>query len=255
MIVTFLHESYSSIEQHRGLMVKYAKVSIIIPVHNEAPTLEILIRKVQAASVAGLKKEIVLIDDGSTDRSPEILEKYMAQHIVLRNSKNRGKGAALRMGFVAATGDIIITQDADLEYSPNEYEKLLEPILSGKHHVVYGSRFKTRLRNPNPRTRVNEIANRTLSRLTNVVLKTKLTDMETGHKAISAKALHKIQLISDDFRIEPEITCKLVRSGFEIHEVPVNYAPRLKKDGKKLKWRDGPRALHGIFQFGLRSRG
>jgi len=194
-------------------------------------------------------KEIILVDDGSTDGSRAILEEYKGRegYHVLFHARNRGKGAALRTGFACATGDVIIIQDADLEYNPKDYAILLEPILDGRADVVYGSRF---LGGPH---RVlfywHYVGNKFLTTLSNMLTNLNLTDMETGYKVFSKKVIDSINLKCDRFGFEPEITSKIARRNFRIYEVPISYSGRDYSEGKKITWKDGMAALWFIFRF------
>ena len=222
------------------------KVSIIIPVYNEKKTLEEIIARVEAAPVLGLDKEIVLVDDGSTDGTKDILRKFETKHRVVYHQKNQGKGAALRTGFKEATGDIILIQDADFEYDPQEFPKLLQPILDGKADIVYGSRNLQR----NPRFRRSYYwGSIIISRLTNLFYGCHLTDVYTCYKAFKAPILKAMKLESNSFDIEEEMTAKALKSGHKIIEVPINYYPRNIQEGKKIRPKDGLIALWKIAKY------
>ena len=222
------------------------KLSIIIPVFNEYETICELIRRVDAVQ---LDKEIIIVDDGSTDGSRDLLNKYEGRDgfKVVYQSKNMGKGRSLRTGFEKAEGEIIIIQDADLEYNPKDYPILLEPILDGRADVVYGSRF---LGGPH---RVlffwHSLGNRFLTTLSNMFTNINLTDMETGYKVFRRSVLDSISLKCNRFGFEPEFTSKVARNKFIIYEVPVSYAGRNYSDGKKINWKDGVAALWFIVRF------
>ncbi len=223
------------------------KLSIIIPVFNESKTIEELIRRVQKVEI-GLEKEIIIVDDGSSDGTSEILEKTDHPHIkILYHTKNQGKGAALQTGISAATGDIILIQDADLEYDPRDYPKLLEPILDGRADSVYGSRF---LGGPH---RVlffwHYVGNKLLTTLSNVLSNLNLSDMETCYKIFRKEIIDKINLKSKRFGFEPEITVKLAKQKCRIYEVPISYSGRDYREGKKIGWKDGVAAIFHIFRF------
>ena len=222
------------------------KLSIIIPVFNEYETICELIRRVDAVQ---LDKEIIIVDDGSTDGSRDLLNKYEGRDgfKVVYQSKNMGKGRSLRTGFEKAEGEIIIIQDADLEYNPKDYPILLEPILDGRADVVYGSRF---LGGPH---RVlffwHSLGNRFLTTLSNMFTNINLTDMETGYKVFRRSVLDSISLRCNRFGFEPEFTAKVARNKFIIYEVPISYAGRNYSAGKKINWKDGVAAIWFIVRF------
>lgn len=225
------------------------KISIVIPVYNEVKTIDEIIRRVQQVDV---KKEIIIVDDGSIDGTCELLKEISQSQEnvkVIFHNCNQGKGAALRTGFATVTGDVIIIQDADLEYDPREYTKLLEPILDGRADVVYGSRF---LGGPH---RVlffwHYIGNRFLTLLSNLLTNLNLSDMETCYKAFQRQVLNEITLKSNRFGFEPEFTAKIAKKGFRIYEVPISYSGRTYSEGKKITWRDGIVAIFTIFWFRL----
>ena len=202
------------------------KLSVVIPVHNEASTIEEVLDKVVAVKLDGIEKEIIVADDGSTDGSLELVQhSRLAQAELVKvyaSPVNFGKGAAVRHGFMRAAGDIILIQDADLELDPQEYQYLLAPILAGQCQVVYGSRFKqTNKRIPF----ISRVANKFLTTLTNLLFKGHLTDMETAYKVFKADVLKRIKLKRVGFDFEPEITAKLLKAGYQIHEVPISYNP------------------------------
>jgi len=226
------------------------KVSIVIPVYNEKTTIAEILRRVQAVKLKAAK-EIVVVDDYSTDGTREWLKRLARRPglKVVFHDKNRGKGAALRTGFGQASGDIVLIQDADLEYDPREYPQLLEPILDGRADVVYGSRF---LSGPH---RVlffwHSVGNKLLTTFSNIVSNLNLTDMETCYKVFRREVLRKIELRSERFGFEPEITIKLAKLRCRIYEVPVSYAGRDYSEGKKIGWKDGVAAIYHILRFGL----
>jgi glycosyltransferase involved in cell wall biosynthesis len=224
------------------------KLSVVIPVYNERESLPIILERVRKTP---FEKEIILVDDGSTDGTREDLQKMREnqgeQVRIFFHEKNRGKGAALRTGFRAVTGDIVIIQDADLEYNPEDYGRLLEPILDGRADVVYGSRF---LGGPH---RVlffwHFMANRALTLISNMLTNLNLSDMETCYKVFRADVIRKLELTSDRFNIEPEITVKLARAGFRIYETPISYSGRDYTEGKKITWRDGIPAVWALLRY------
>ena len=222
------------------------KLSIVIPIYNERETLETLIAKVNAVDY---DKEIILIDDFSTDGSREILNKYENKEgfKVFYHNHNQGKGAALRTGFSSINGDIIIIQDADLEYNPADYGTLIEPIMDGRADVVYGSRF---LGGPH---RVlffwHSIGNMVLTTLSNMLTNVNLTDMETGYKVFTKKVNDTLTFKCNRFGFEPEFTAKVAKNNFRIYEVPISYNGRDYSEGKKITWKDGVAAIWYIIKF------
>lgn len=227
--------------------LSFKKLSIVIPAYNEEKTIAEIIDRVKKVEV-GLEKEIIVVDDGSTDRTREILNQLANQGIkVIFHEKNKGKGAALRTGFAHATGDIILVQDADLEYDPREYPRLLEPILDGRADVVYGSRF---LGGPH---RVllfwHYVGNKFLTTLCNLCANLNLTDMETCYKVFRREILNKIRLKSNRFGFEPEITIKVGKLRCRVYEVPISYSGRDYSEGKKITWKDGIAAIFHILRF------
>jgi len=231
------------------------KLSIIIPIYNEANTVEELVRRVEAVSLDNIEKELVLIDDGSTDGSVEILKKYQDRHKVIFKEKNNGKGDSIKIGFQNASGDIIIIQDADLEYDPNEYKELITPILEDKADVVYGSRFLT----DRPHRVLDfwhYVGNKILTLFSNMFTNIYLTDMETCYKAFNRKALDiiKDKLVSPRFGIEPEMTALVARNKLRIYEIGISYYGRTYAKGKKINWKDGVSAIWCIIKFNIFSK-
>ena len=222
------------------------KLSIVIPIYNERDTLHILISKVEAVDYT---KEIILIDDYSTDGTRDVLKKYEGQENiqVLYHEHNKGKGAALRTGFSKAQGDIIIIQDADLEYDPVDYGILLAPILDGRADVVYGSRFQGGTH------RVlffwHYLGNKFLTTLSNMFTNLNLTDMETGYKVFTKKVNDTLTFKCDRFGFEPEFTAKVAKNKFRVYEVPISYSGRDYSEGKKITWKDGFAAIWYICKY------
>lgn len=224
------------------------KLSVVMPVYNERDTIQRVLERVKAVPV---DKEIIIVDDGSTDGTQEVL-KALEKHPEIRvfyHEKNQGKGAALRTGFKNCRGEIVIVQDADLEYFPEEYPELIEPIEQGWADVVYGSRFLGR------KHRVlyfhHYLANRFLTFISNIFTNLNLTDMETCYKVFRKEVLQSIELKQNRFGFEPEITAKIARKKLRVFEVPVSYNGRTYAEGKKIKWKDGLKALWCIFRYSL----
>jgi glycosyltransferase involved in cell wall biosynthesis len=226
------------------------KVSIVIPCYNEKSTIEQIVEAVRAAPIES--KEIIVVDDCSQDGTQTVLKERLSQIVdqIIYHPVNRGKGAALRNGFAAATGDIILVQDADLEYSPDDYPAVLEPLISGKADAVFGSRFM----GGRPHRVLffwHMAGNKFLTLLSNMFTNLNLTDMETGYKAFKAPLIKSIQLKEDRFGVEPEIIAKLARTGCRIYEVGVSYSGRTYREGKKVNWKDGVRAVYAILKYNL----
>ena len=228
-------------------MNKKLRLSIIIPVYNEEKTISEIIRRVRAVPLENIEKEIIVVNDGSTDRTEEILKDFATSDIiVLRHEKNLGKGAAIKSALSKVSGEAIIIQDADLEYDPKDMEKILKPYLEGKGTVVYGSRFTGERRNM---FFWHLLGNKFLSLLTNILYNTTLSDMETGYKLFDAGILKDIPLSARGFGFEPEVTAKLLRRGHYIYEVPISYVGRSYSEGKKITWREGFRSVYYLFRF------
>lgn len=194
-----------------------------------------------------IAREVVVVDDGSTDGTAVVLHELGTRVTKVHVSPvNRGKGAAIRQGLTMASGDIVLIQDADLELNPEEYCRLLQPILSGGAAVVYGSRF---LRPGSGTNFPRRAANRLLTGVTNLLYGTRLTDMETAYKVFRSEVAQRVRLRSRGFEFEPEITARIVRAGFRITEVPISYCPRTRDEGKKIRWRDGVKSLYCLFKY------
>ncbi len=229
----------------------FCKLTVLMPVFNEAKTVEEILHAVDAADAAGLEKELIIVDDGSTDGTREILERLdglRSDTRVCFHAQNMGKGAALRTALNYATGDIVIIQDADLEYDPQEYAELLRPILAGRADVVYGSR----VRGGKPVQDFSLLylwGNRFVTLVANLLYGSALTDMETCYKVFRADVIKNIHIRANRFEFEPEVTAKVLRRGHKIVEVPISYFSRPKAEGKKLSWRDGFGALWTLLKY------
>lgn len=224
------------------------KLSVVIPCYNEEATIEKIVEAVRSARVR--LHEIIVVDDASNDGTSTVLKKRITLLVdkIIYHTVNRGKGAALRSGFAAATGEVILIQDADLEYSPEDYPRLLEPIFSGKADAVFGSRFM----GGGPHRVVyfwHMIGNKLLTLLSNMCTNLNLTDMETGSKAFRTSLLSSMELCENRFGFEPEITAKLAKTKCRIYEVGISYAGRTYEEGKKITWRDGIYAIYAIIKY------
>ncbi len=217
-------------------------LSVIIPVYNEIKNIEKLVETVRAVNV---KKELIIVDDFSTDGTRDYLKNLQGLKILF-HSRNMGKGSAIRTGLNSVTGDVVVIQDADLEYSPGEYPKLLAPIIAGKTKVVYGSRMLGK----GKFLKKSYFANRVLTLLTNILYHGHITDMETCYKMIDRRLMQGLNLVSSRFEIEPEITCKLLKKKIKIYEVPISYTAR--KEGKKIGVKDGIQAIWNIVKWKIR---
>jgi glycosyltransferase involved in cell wall biosynthesis len=224
---------------------RYQKLSIIMPVFNERNTVVEAIRRCRSVELP-LEREIIVIDDGSDDGTRQILSQLQDSTVrVLQHPVNRGKGAAIRTGLAHVTGDLVLIQDADLEYDPEDWPNLLAPVLKGKARVVYGSRFTGERRNM---MFWHWVGNRFLSLVTNALYNTTLSDMETCYKLFDRKLIDSIPLRSERFGFEPEVTAMILRTGERIYEVPISYAGREVHEGKKITWRDGIDALGTLIR-------
>ena len=231
------------------------KLSIVIPVYNEDKTLEEIIKKVKAIDLGAIEKEIVVVDDGSSDKTIDILKKTIEPLVdkVIYKEKNMGKGAAVRTGFENVTGDIVIIQDADLEYDPQEYKRLLQPILEGKADVVYGSRFMGG-RPHRVHMFWHQMGNNFLTTLSNMFTNLNLTDIETCYKMFKKEVIDSIKIEENRFGLEPELTAKVARLKCRIYEVGISYYGRSYDEGKKINWKDGFRAIYVILKYGIFKR-
>lgn len=232
------------------------KLSIVIPVYNEEKTLAACVRRVMAVQLP-LEKELILVNDGSTDRTRQEIEKIRDEfHAVvpvkvIEHPRNMGKGASLRSGFAQAQGDVVLIQDADLEYDPRDYPRLLRPILDGRADAVYGSRF---IGSEEKRVLFfwHYVGNKFLTCLSNMCTNLNLTDMETCYKVFRAEVLRSFTIKSNRFGVEPELTAKIAKRKFRVYEVGISYSGRDYSEGKKITWKDGLKALFTILRFRLR---
>ncbi|MBR1754684.1 glycosyltransferase family 2 protein [bacterium] len=223
------------------------KITILIPVYNELNTLETILQKVEQTHLCGMEKEIILIDDFSTDGTRDILKNLENKYRVLYHEKNMGKGAALRTGFENMTGDIAIIQDADLEYDPKDYEKLVEPVFNGEYDVIYGSRLMGK---PDKSFMLTHLlGNKLITFVGTVLYGKKLTDLETCYKVLSKDILQGIKIKSNRFDFEPEITAKVLKKKARFKELPISYNGRGHDEGKKITWKDGFGAIWALIRF------
>lgn len=229
-----------------GSAPRYRSLSVIVPVFNERNTVAEIVRRMRSVELP-LEREIVVVDDGSTDGTRQVLSQLADStvHVVL-HEHNQGKGAAVRTGLAQVTGDLVLIQDADLEYDPDDWPKLLAPALKGRARVVYGSRFTGERRNM---LFIHWVGNRFLSLVTNVLYNTTLSDMETCYKLFEREVIQEIPLRASRFDFEPEVTAKVLRQGIRIYEVPISYSGREFDEGKKITWQDGFAALWTLVKY------
>lgn len=222
------------------------KTTVIVPVFNEEKTIKQILNKIL---VSKIEKDIIVVDDFSTDKSRKILKKYSDENIIklLVHNKNQGKGAAIRTGLKVANSDIILIQDADLEYDPEDYPKLIQPILEEKAQVVYGTRIHS-LSNKDMHS-LHYFGNKLLTSITNILFGSKISDMETCYKVFKSEVIKDMKLRARRFDFEPEITAKILKRGYKIHEVPIKFAPRSFKEGKKITWKDGIQHLYYLIKY------
>lgn len=222
------------------------KISIVIPVFNEKDMISTVLETVIAKKIPGWTKEIIVVDDGSTDGTTEVLKKWDKKVTVLLSTLNEGKGAAVRKGFEKVSGDVVLIQDSDLEYTPDDYDNLLKPFENPRVTVVYGSRF---LGSHLSTMLLYTWGNKLVTLLTNILYNSNITDMETGYKLFRKEILPELKLSSKRFDIEPEITAKLLRKKYQIYEVPISYFGRKFEEGKKLTWKDGINAVWTLVKY------
>lgn len=227
-------------------------LSILIPVYNEKDTILKILKKVDKVNINSIKKEIILVDDGSTDGTRQLLVPLKNRYNIIFHEKNLGKGAAIRTALKHANGDILIIQDADLEYNPEDFKQLIQPILAGETKVVYGSRFLNRERADFKSLHSHYIGNKILTAISNILFGCALTDIETCYKMFTRDVIHDIHLEAKGFELEPEITAKILKRGFKIKELPISYAYRDFTKGKKIRKIDGFKAMYYLLKYRLK---
>jgi len=226
------------------------KLSIIIPVYNEEKTLEQVIKKIQDVNLGNIKKELIIVNDCSKDNSFNIAKKLIKKYKnikLINHEKNLGKGIAIRTGLKSFTGDIVLIQDADLEYNPEEYKRLIKPILEKRTKVVYGSRLLGKIRGFS--IPIHYYGNIFLSLITTLLYFRKITDMETCYKIMASDVIKNIKLRAKRFDFEPEITAKIIKKGYKIIEIPIDYNSRSFQEGKKITWKDGLKAIYYLIKY------
>ncbi len=228
------------------------KISIIVPVYNEEKTIEKILDKLSKVNLK-IKKEIIIVDDGSKDGSKRVIEKYIknkkknkTEEYKLISKENGGKGSAIKEGIKLATGHMITIQDADLEYDPEDYKKLIKPIINNRAKVIYGSRF---LKEHKPMYKIYFLGNKFLSFLTKILYNSKITDMETCYKVFKSGIIKKIDIKANHFDFEPEVTARILKQGIKIKEIPISYNPRSIEEGKKINWKDGLQAIWTLLYW------
>jgi glycosyltransferase involved in cell wall biosynthesis len=229
---------------------KFSKLSIIIPAYNEKATIEEIIRRIEAVDLGILKKEIIVVDDGSTDGTREILKKIPDIRYIF-HEKNLGKGGAVKTGFREATGDILIIQDADLEYDPNDYSAMIQPIVNGVTEVVNGVRIENRLRESNRFSVgiLGWIGNHIITFTTNILYRNHAKEYEGCYKAFTKRLVDKISIKTNDFDFDNELLCKILKNGHKVIDIPIHYYPRSYAEGKKINWRHGVKILWTIVKY------
>jgi len=226
------------------------KLSVIIPVYNEEKNISKVINKVDNVNLMGITKEIIIVDDFSTDNTKKILSELKNPNLkIFFHQENQGKGSAIRTGLKHGTGDIILIQDADSEYDPNDYEKLLKPILENETKVVYGSRIDAIKKDIKNMYKMHYLGNIFLTNFTNFLYNANITDMETGYKVFKKEVIENIDLKAKRFDFEPEITAKILKNGYKIKEVPISFVGRKFNEGKKITWMDGLKALYYLLKY------
>jgi len=226
------------------------KLSIIIPVYNEENNILEVISKVKRTELKNITKEIIIVDDFSTDNTKKILSELKDSSIkIFFHQKNEGKGTGIRTALKHATGDIILIQDADLEYDPIEYEKLLKPIMENRTKVVYGSRIEAIRKNIKKMYKMHYLGNMLLTAVTNILYRAKITDMETGYKVFRREVIENMNLKAKRFDFEPEITAKILKKGYKITEIPIDFVGRKFNEGKKITWVDGIKAVFYLIKY------